>query len=160
MNSVTGSLGPMQPTGMQQSTVQSGMIHGGPMNQINVVMSNQMNQNVNQSLANVIAAPGTMINANSMSGPGVNPTSMANAASMSGPIPNSMSGPIMSNQMAGQVPSQMGGGIMHGQMSAHIAGQQRKVWFLFSLIGLVGIKHHKLSSWLITDSSTLLIFYI
>lgn len=143
MNSVGGSLAPMQQTGMQQGGVQSGMIHGGPMSQINVVMSNQMNQNVNQSLANVITGPGTMINANSMSGQGVNPTSMANAVSMSGPIPNSMSGPIsgqvgnvMSSQMAGQVPSQMGGGMMHGQMNAHIAGQQRKVWFLFHLIVL------------------------
>lgn len=134
MNSVGGSLGPMQQTGMQQGSVQSGMIHGGPMNQINVVMGSQMNQNVNQSLANVIAAPGNMINTSSMSGQGVNPTSIPNAVSMSGPIPNSMSGPmpgqggnVLNSQMAGQVPQQMGGGIMHGQMNAHIAGQQRKV---------------------------------
>lgn len=124
MNSVGGSLGPMQQTGMQQGSVQSAMIHGNSMNQINVIMGNQVNLNVSQSPGNVITGSGPMINVNSMGNQGVNPSSMPTTINITGPIPNSMSGP-----MPGQVPSQIGSGMMHSQMNVHLQGPQRKVQF-------------------------------
>lgn len=123
-----GSLGPMQQNPM----------HGGPMTQVNVAMSNQMNSNVNPSVANV-SIPGApqLMNTNTISGPMTGGASISNQIGVPGQIGNSMSGSlpvpmgnVINPQMAGQVQSQMTGAISHSHMNVqtqmnHMAAQRK-----------------------------------